>query len=671
MSTHSKRAWPGLLSAILPALLPAQGRTETDLGSRAVPELETLVVTATRYEKRSASIPANIATITAEDIADSTAKDVPDMLRKKAGLHVYDITANGRSYRVDRSGFGATAGLNTLVLVDGRRINNPDLSGADWTLIPLDHVARIEAVKGSRGSVLYGDNATDGVINIITRQGAPGFRFGGSIGGGSYNAWSPSFYLDGTHRDLSYAVSGRYYEADGYRENSDTEQGDLGLNLDYILGEVGAIGLSAGYHEDNTGLPGGLRMSESAAGVHRRDSTHPDDFSDTSDYYVRLNPEFYILENSAFRVPLSYRKRERDFFASFSLGEFEGNTVIESVTVSPQFVVEEPIGRFDNELTLGFDYHRAREDIHNESRSFGLVSTGRFDLEKKNYGVYIHDEFSATDRLALSAGYRWDRVDYEFDPITPGTPDSADYDQEVFSGGINYRLMDRSYVYLSFAQSFRYPVLDEVFSFFRNRINPDLKPQTSDNYELGIRHHFTANLYGNLNFFRLDTSDEIFYNPATFTNENLDAETRREGVEVVVGFDADNFGLEANYTHREAEFRGGALEGKQVPNVPRHQAGIDLVWRPVAGLTLALNGTHVGARRFEGDFANGFEEQDDYQVFNLKAKYAWGKYTAFLDLNNLLDEKYSEYGVISSGYAEPAFYPSPEFNLFAGLRFDY
>ena len=79
---------------------------------------------------------------------------------------------------MDRSGFGETAALNTLVLVDGWRLNNPDLSGADWKLIPLDRVARIEIVRGSRGSVLYGDNATDSVINIITKQGADGLRFG-------------------------------------------------------------------------------------------------------------------------------------------------------------------------------------------------------------------------------------------------------------------------------------------------------------------------------------------------------------------------------------------------------------------------------------------------------------------------------------------------------------
>lgn len=673
MITNSRRVGPGLVLGVLLVAVAAQGRAEPEAGveSRTLPELETLVVTATRYEKRVESVPASVTTITEADIADSTARDVPGILRKEVGLHVYDITANGRSYRVDRSGFGATAGLNTLVLVDGRRVNNPDLSGADWMLIPLDRVARIETVRGSRGSVLYGDNATDGVINIITKDGTPGFGFGVEGAGGSYDTLNPSAYVKGIYHDLSYAVSGRHHKSDGYRENSDTRQSDIGLNLGYALGEVAHIGLSAGYHEDDTGLPGSLRLSESAAGIDRRDSTHPLDFSDTTDYYVQLHPELYFLEKSAFRIPLSYRKREEDFFVSFASGEFRGNTTIDSVTASPQLVLEEPIGRFDNGLTLGFDYYRADEDIRNESLFFGSVKVGRFDLKKKSYGAYVHEAFSATDKLVLSAGYRWDHVDYEFPPTTPGTRSSVDYDEEVFSAGVNYRFSDRSHLYFSFAQGFRYPVLDEIFNFVRNRINADPRPQTTDNYELGVRHDFTENLYGGLNLFRLDTKDELFYNSATFANENLGPQTRREGVEVVAGFDAGRVSLRGSYTYRDTEIRGGAFAGNDLPNVPRHQASLDLVWRPIAGLSLALNGVHVGARRFEGDFANGYEKQDDYRVFNLKVKYARRKYTAFLDLNNVFNEKYSSYGVISSTYEEPALYPSPEFNLFAGVRFDY
>jgi iron complex outermembrane receptor protein len=662
-----------LLGALLvAATLEVASEPATDSSPReSETVLDDVVVTATRYAEAVESVPANVTVISDKDIASSTARDVPGVLESEVGLHVYDITGNGRSFRVDRSGFGETAALNTLVLVDGRRLNNPDLSGADWQLIPLDRIARIEVVRGSRGSVLYGDNATDSVINIITKQGGDRLRFGVEGAGGSYNTQNPSAYVSGSYNDLSYALSGRYYKTNGYRDNSDSKQGDLGLNLDYVFSDAASIGLSAGYHEDDTGLPGALRQSDSAAGVDRRGSTNPFDFADTQDYYVQLSPEIYFREKSYFKVPLSYRKRDQDFFASFVGGEFRGDTKIDYATASPQVVVQEPIGGFDNTLTLGFDYYYADEDIQNESLFFGFLDVGSFELEKKNSGIYIHDEFYPIDSLALSAGYRWDKVDYEFSPVEPGTEDSADYEEGVFTGGLSYRFLDDSYLYFSFSQGFRYPALDEIFSFFSNTINVDLGPQTSDDYEIGVRHHFTDEIYANFNLFRLETKDEIFFNPVTFANENLDAKTRRDGIEISAGYDSSIIGVSGTYTYRETEIRGGDLSGNQVPNVPRHQASLDLLWRPLEGLSLVLNGIYVGSRYLESDYENAFEKQDAYKVFNIKVKYNWQGYTAFLDLNNVFNEQYSAYGVLSTFPVEPAFYPSPERNLLAGLRFDY
>jgi iron complex outermembrane receptor protein len=671
MSTKNiTRAWlPGALFLAMKAVCAEPPSDSKESGSVTI--LQDVVVTATRYEETVESVPASVSVITEQDIANSTAKSVPDILRQEPGLHVYDITGNGRSFRVDRSGFGETASLNTLVLVDGMRLNSPDLAGLDWTLIPLDWVARIEIVRGSRGSVLYGDNATDGVINIITKQGGEKLSFGAEAAGGSYDTRNPSAYVSGTHKDLSYALSARYYESDGYRENSGTNEGDIGLNLSYVSGDFAKIGLSAGYHEDDTGLPGALRQSDLDAGIDRRDSTHPLDFSDTLDYYVQLNPEIYFLQNSYINVPISYRKTDQDFFASFVGGEFRGNTRIDYLSALPQLVVQEPLGGLQNSLTLGLDYHLAQEDIRNESLFFGYLDIGDFDLAKKNYGIYLHDEIYPVEGLAVSAGYRRDKVDYEFSPTLAGSDDEASYNESVFTGGLTYRFLDRSYVYFGFAQGFRYPVLDEIFSFFTNTINERLVPQTSNDYEIGIRHWITDNVYANLNLFRLDTSDEIFFNPVTFDNENLDAETRRQGIEVSAGYDSKPLRIGGSYTYRDTEIRGGELSGNQVPNVPRHQATLDLVWRPRDGLTLVLSGIYVGERYLESDFANDFKKQDSYEVVNVKVKYNWQELTAFLDLNNVFDEEYSSYGVLSTYPVEPAYYPSPEFNFFAGLSYDY
>ena len=483
----------------------------------------------------------------------------------------------------------------------------------------------------------------------------------------SLDTLSANAYVSGTQNNLSYALSGSYYDSDGYRDNSDLEAIDLGLNLGYLIGDIARVSLSSGYHEDEAGLPGALKASDFAAGASRTDTTHPDDFADVDDYYIKLLPEIFFLEDSLFKFDLSLRERNSTFFSSFTGGSFVGDTEIETVIASPQFIFKEPVFGFDNNLTFGVDYMKSEEDILNTTFFLGVPSTDTFSLEKENHGYYIHDEIYLLENLALSGGYRYDKVEYRFDP---STPDKTDFDENLFTAGVNYHFFKDSYAYISFAESFRYPVLDEIFDFFTNTIDTTLVPQTSDNYEMGIRHYFTQNQWAGLNLFRINTEDEIFFNPTKGffgANDNFDDETRRDGVEIAAGIKFDMIRLTASYTYTDAEVQGGQFAGNDVPSVPEHMATFDSIFDLGKGFTLGLNGIYVGTRYLESDWANAFPKQDDYVVLNAKVKYNWKKYTTFLDINNILDEEYSEFGVLSSFPVEPAFYPSPEINFLVGL----
>jgi len=101
-----------------------------------VPLMDKVIVTASRHEEKIASVPANVTVISEQEIANSPAETVPELLKTTAGIVINDITGNGRNFTVDLRGFGETAPLNTLLLIDGRRVNQADLSGVDWTLIP-------------------------------------------------------------------------------------------------------------------------------------------------------------------------------------------------------------------------------------------------------------------------------------------------------------------------------------------------------------------------------------------------------------------------------------------------------------------------------------------------------------------------------------------------------
>jgi outer membrane receptor protein involved in Fe transport len=281
--------------------------------------------------------------------------------------------------------------------------------------------------------------------------------------------------VSGTKSNLSYALSGSYLTSDGYRDNSDTEAKDLGANLSYYVGDRLRLNLSGDYHEDDTGLPGAIKKSEFEAGASRTDSVHPDDFADVKDYYIKATPEIFFLNDSLFKMDFSFRKRDSLFFSSFSGGTFEGDTEIETVAVSPQIVLKEKLFGFNNSLTLGFDFVNAEEDITNTTMFLGFPMVGIFELEKKNYGYYIHDEIYLLDSLAISGGYRYDKAEFTF---KPSTPDRTEMSEDLYTAGINYNFYKKSYAYFSFSHSLRYPVIDELFNFFTNTIDTGLMPQT-------------------------------------------------------------------------------------------------------------------------------------------------------------------------------------------------
>ena len=658
-----------LTALVLPGSIQAEDEKKNELSDTT---LEEVVVTATRQAEKISSVPANVSVITENDIKNSTARNIPDLLRTQAGIQVNDIAGNQRNYTVDLRGFGETATLNTLVLVDGRRVNQPDLSGSDWTLLSLNRVERIEVIRGGRGSVLYGDNAGGGVINIITKEGKE-FKTDAEVAAGSYNTFRASASTSGSSNNLTFDISGSYLNSDGYRDNGDTEAGDLGADLGYFVGDRMKIKLSGGYHKDDTGLPGAIKKNEFENGVSRTDTLHPDDYADVEDYYVKLAPEIYFLNDSLFKIDFSYRDRSSLFFSSFSGGTYEGDTGIETFAVSPQFVFKEKIYGFNNSLTFGLDFENAAEDITNTTMYLGYPDVGMFELEKENYGLYVHDEIYLLDNLSISGGYRYDKAKFKF---KPSTPDSTEMSENLYTAGINYNFYQKSYAYFSFSHSFRYPVLDELFNFYTNTINTDLMPQTSDDYELGVRHYFTPSLFAHVNLFFIDTKDEILYDPASGffgANVNLDGKTRRKGVEMVLSKVYEKVTLSGSYTYTDAEINGGNYDGSKFPNVPKHKASVNTLFSLGYGVTLNVNGYWVGERPFVSDFVNAFDEQDDYFVVNTKLKYRWKNLTAFLNVNNLTNEEYSEYGVLStfSSPWEEAYYPSPKINFLAGISAEF
>jgi len=128
--------------------------------------------------------------------------------------------------------------------------------------------------------------------------------------------------------------------------------------------------------------------------------------------------------------------------------------------------------------------------------------------------------------------------------------------------------------------------------------------------------------------------------------------------------------LRGGYSYLNAKIKGGEFKGNKVPNVPHHKVTVEAVSSLGRGFTCMVNGIYVGGRPFVSDFANAFSNQSSYFVLNGKIMYQWKALTAFLDISNITNREYAEYGVIGGSPNEKSFYPSPERNFLVGLSME-
>ncbi|MEJ2039685.1 MAG: TonB-dependent receptor [Desulfosarcinaceae bacterium] len=656
-----------LLRWMVAGLVLTTGIGNSWAGAQEEPTMETVVVTASREKEKAVDVPASVTVIDRKDIEDSTAQYVPELLAPQ-GLQVRDIMGNRRVYSVDLRGFGVTSPANLLVMVDGRRINEADLSGVDWTLIPLENIERIEIIRGAQGSVLYGDNATAGLVNIITKKGRkPHVRVGAAYG--SYDTFKTDVSASTGGERASLGVSGSYLNSDGYRENSDTEAKSLGISINADPTDKASLNFSGGYHKDETGMPGAITQSQMDAGASRTESFHPDDFLKVEDWYSAGSAEVFILTGDAFKFDAGLRRRSYDSLFTGDFYQFKGSDQLSTWNVSPRLVFNGDFNEVSNRVILGWEYSDDKLDINNWSWAAGSGSSKkRATLKKENEGFYVHDQLDVNAFWSLSGGYRHDRALFTFDDDTGGHEEVL-RSLDAFNMGINYKYAPRSHLYAEYSESFRYPLLDEFFNRIYNTVDDRLKPQRSYTYQIGIKNAFTSTLYADLHLFKIETADEIFYNAdmAVSANQNMDGNTERRGVEFALRYAGEAFKAGLSYCYTKAEVLEGRYADRIVPGVPEHQASADAAYSFPFGLYLGLDALYVGERYFDSDLENVAPRQDAYTLVNAKVRYPWRWLTFFVDLNNIFNQEYASYGVYSDYLGERSYYPSPEFNMLAGV----
>jgi iron complex outermembrane receptor protein len=627
-------------------------------------QIPSVVVSAARTEQSTLTTPASITVITRKQIENSGSTHIVEVLRGQGGVQIKDLYGDGSRATVDMRGFGDSAGSNTLILIDGRRLNNPDIGSPDLNSIALDDVERIEVVQGSAG-VLFGDQAVGGVINIITRK--PGaLRHSLKLSAGSYNTVSVhAMTSQALDNGINYRVSLDARESDNYRDHNELSylNGFGKLGYDYSSGSVFA---ELQYIDNDLNTPGALFASEVAADRTQVNPSFATDYSNSETTVGRIGLVQELSSNWSFEGEVTSRKTDGDFRISFagaapSTDNFTQNRKIQEFT--PRFVGFIPALN-NTMLTIGAD---AVESEYELSTSFG----DQFN-DQSQRSLYAQAVIPV-NIVDVTVGVRHASVDNDLRDagMFAVYPTGVQIEDDVTVGtlGLAIKANDNWRVLLRADQNYRFAKVDEFLQpAFTSTFTPiELKTQEGLSLETGVEWSQGGNT-AKFIIYKLKLENEIAFDPANFANINLD-DTERKGL-ITSGYwkATQRLGFSASYTYTDAEVTSGFATGKNIPLVAEHSAllstdyAISESWQAFAEVVA------ISDRVLGGDFDNTLSKLPGYGLLNVKAEYNVSDFTFSGRVNNVLNKEYSDVGQLGfdpNAFFAPAeaFYPSPEINF--------
>jgi len=622
-------------------------------------QLDTVVVSATRSEQANTTIPGSISVISRQDIEASGASTLAEVLRGQGGVQVRDLVGDGSGVTVSIRGFGATAGSNTLLLIDGRRLNNPDLAAPAFSSIHLKDIERIEIIQGSAGT-LFGDQAVGGVINIITRTPEAEHAHV-KLTSASYNNNSITGGISNKlDNGLSYRLSASQRRARNYRDRNDVEYTNLLGRLDYEL-DAGKVFLEYQTINEDLQLPGGLFAADFA--TDRRAPRYLTDFSDTDTDSARIGLSYVLSDNWQLEAELT--KRDTDVVGRLSNFDFVQSREVEELT--PRL-----IGSFDTDngealVTIGLDFINS---------DYLLTAFGTTTNKQKVRNFYGQVVIPVSDRLTATVGGRAADVENDLTDAFKFVNGVDINDSEtVFEAGLSMQLNPEWRAFIRRDGNFRFAKLDEHTQTLGG-VNA-LETQTGTSYELGAEWKRNANS-AKATLFRLKLDNEIDYDTVNFANINLDP-TVRDGLILEANWQAmKNLGLSGQYSYIDAEFDRGAFKGNGIPFVARNSAHVGANYTLDSNWDIFAELQYIGDRYAAGDITNTFSKLDGYTVLNMKIGYQRKHWLAALRINNLTNRKYSDFAATSYNPAIPpfgatdiAFYAAPERNISLSVQYAY
>lgn len=386
-----------MLTLVCVAQAPTSGYTEelsTQTDQALIPELELIkeeetVSIASRYEQPISQAPANVYVITDEDIRHSGATDIPTLLRRVPGFEV--MQASGADFNVSVRGNNQLLANKTLVMVDGRSIYVDAQGSVFWKLLPvtLPEIKRIEVLKGP-ASAVYGFNAFDGIINIITKS--PEEMKGTTVqfGGGELGTISSAAIHADTIGKFGYRLSlgrdqnqqWRNRDALAFRSNK------FNVQTEYALSDDSKVSISGGFADANR-FDGNIDQNTSSSSQPAQRYAHA----------VYERPNFLL----------------RAFWTGFSDPiDPTANPLIASFLRPADRSGSSPVSNYANTYNIEAQHsiefgssNRLMYGINYRHNTFSSNYVSGFSREDR-LGIFVQDEWDITQKLSVVGGLRYD-----------------------------------------------------------------------------------------------------------------------------------------------------------------------------------------------------------------------------------------------------------------------
>jgi len=660
---------------------------EVDLADEADPNLEEVIVSASRVKEKVKDTSATVNTLNSADLENIKYRNPQELLTRIPGIfsHNFGNDSELTSIRVPTH----FTNPYTLVLLDGVPISGYG-SGSSGQLgdVNSNTVGRVEVVKGP-ASALYGSNAIGGVINLITRRPSETPTANINLEYGQEGRFRTSGFVSSTRDHLGYSLDVNYQDDEGWRDHSAMEKKGGNLKAVYGISGTSDLTFKLDYMSRDSETSGSLEQADFEENWQQSYNTFTFSQSDRMTPAVSYNQ---VFGNGELIANLNYRHVEEEAIPDYSIRR-QGPTFVGSHNINKdkagnlQLVYSRYLDFLNSRFVIGFDAENGTKDADTigltvdwdpATRQYTGYTSGdlskSFGIDTKVMAPYVRWEARPSEKFKVNIGGRYDSTTYEVNDKLTETDSESDFSKVTPKAGAIYDFTSTLNSYLSFSQGFVVPTSSQLLT--SSWSNPDLEPEQAENYEVGLRSAFYEGRFNlDLAIYQMEIEDKIIaQDMGGWSRQYVNAgRTSQKGVETTaIAKPSSWYSLAVAYTYAKnkfEEFSDGTTDfsGNVMPRSPDHRFNFRVATTPTRGLRLELEMDAVSA--IYADDANEHEYKRP-PLFNLRASYDWDNWSAWAHILNLSDRKYSTYA--SYGSSEGVkYYPGAPLTAFVGLSYGW